>query len=63
MAVSVRAVEPDAAPGAPLDIRRDATVAAVERVMPSVVNIASRTWVSAETPYERRLREFYGYRK
>ncbi len=63
LAVSVRAVEPDAAPGAPLDIRRDATVAAVERVMPSVVNIASRTWVSAETPYERRLREFYGYRK
>ena len=46
-----------------LDVRRDATVIAVERVMPSVVNIATRTWVNSETASERMLREFYGYRK
>jgi S1-C subfamily serine protease len=50
-------------PEASLDIRRDATVIAVERVMPSVVNIATRTWVNNETAYERMLREFYGYRR
>ena len=47
----------------PADLRRDATVLAVERVMPSVVNIATRTWVNRETAYERRLREFYGYQR
>ena len=67
--VAVADDEPAAAssPGLPpepsLDIRRDATVMAVERVMPSVVNIATRTWVSSETAYERMLREFYGYRR
>ncbi len=45
------------------DIRRDATVLAVERVMPAVVNIATRTWVDRESAYERRLREFYGYQR
>lgn len=50
-----------AAPSA--DLRRDATVLAVERVMPTVVNIATRTWVNRETAYERRLREFYGYQR
>ena len=52
-----------AVPEPSLDIRRDATVMAVERVMPSVVNIATRTWVNSETAYERMLREFYGYRR
>jgi serine protease Do len=52
-----------AQPEAPVDIRRDATVLAVERVMPAVVNIATRTWVDRETPYERRWREFYGYQR
>jgi S1-C subfamily serine protease len=50
-------------PEAPLDIRRDATVQAVERVLPSVVNIASRTWVNEETAYDRMLREYYGYKR
>jgi S1-C subfamily serine protease len=45
------------------DIRRDATVLAVERVMPAVVNIATRSWVDRESAYERRLREFYGYQR
>lgn len=56
--------EGEAVPAAPsADIRRDATVLAVERVMPAVVNIATRTWVDRESAYERRLREFYGYQR
>lgn len=45
------------------DPRRDATVVAVERVMPSVVNIATRTWVEREHPYERLWRQYYGYQR
>lgn len=49
-------------PAAPLevDIRRDATVAAIERVMPSVVNIATAQLVRRNDPYEELLRRFYG---
>jgi S1-C subfamily serine protease len=57
------AAEAAAVPEVPLDVRRDATVAAVERVLPAVVNIASRTWVNEETPYERMRRQFYGYQR
>lgn len=42
------------------DIRRDATVMAVEKVMPSVVNISTLT-VERADPYEQMLREFFGY--
>lgn len=42
------------------DIRRDATVTAVERVLPSVVNIGTLTMSRAD-PYEQMLREFFGY--
>src|SRR6476660_5038418 len=42
------------------DIRRDATVAAVERVMPCVVNIATTTLVEYEDFYESLYREFFG---
>ncbi len=45
-----------------VDIRRDATVLAVERVMPSVVNIGTLT-VERADPYEEMLREFFGYRR
>ena len=55
--------EPVTAPETTLDVRRDATVQAVERVLPSVVNIASRTWVTEETAYDRMLREYYGYKR
>src|SRR6266699_2491008 len=41
-------------------IRRDATVAAVERVMPSVVNIATATVVEYEDFYQRLFSEFFG---
>lgn len=51
-----------AAPGvaAAGDVRRDATVAAVERVLPAVVNIATMT-VERADPYDQMLREFFGY--
>ncbi len=56
--------EPDAGlPTSPeLDVRRDSTVAAVERVMPAVVNIATRTWVDrgASDPFQRFIDEYYG---
>ncbi len=67
--VARAADEPSTAEAEPLaatataDIRRDATVQAVDRVMPSVVNIATRSWVDRESAYERRLREFYGYQR
>jgi S1-C subfamily serine protease len=41
------------------DIRRDATVAAVERVMPAVVNIATETLVEISDPREDLFREFF----
>ena len=46
-----------------LDIRRDATVAAVERVMPAVVNIATRTRInhSHDDPNQRLIDEYFGY--
>jgi serine protease Do len=42
------------------DIRRDTTVAAVEEVMPSVVNIATETIVEYEDFYQRLFRDFFG---
>ena len=44
------------------DVRRDAAVTAVERVMPSVVNIATTTVVDSTDPYFRWRAEFFGYR-
>src|SRR5258705_8534690 len=42
------------------DIRRDATVIAVEKVMPSVVNIATETIVEYQDFYQNIFREFFG---
>src|SRR5262245_12185964 len=42
------------------DIRRDATVDAIDQVMPSVVNIATATVVEYEDWYSSMLRQFYG---
>ena len=42
------------------DIRRDATVAAIERVMPSVVNIRTTQLVYRDDPYDKIFRRFYG---
>ncbi len=51
-------------PAAPaeVDIRRDATVAAIERVIPSVVNIATAQLLRRNDPYEELLRRFYGFK-
>jgi S1-C subfamily serine protease len=46
--------------GAEPDVRRDAAVLAVERVMPSVVNIQTKTIVERRGFYDDLLREFYG---
>lgn len=42
------------------DVRRDAVVEAVQRVMPSVVNIRTETIVERNDPYERLLQDFWG---
>lgn len=44
------------------DIRRDATVIAVEQLIPCVVNIATETVVEQHDFYETLLRDFYGVR-
>jgi serine protease Do len=41
------------------DPRRDLTVAVVERVLPSVVNVATRTVVEVRDPWERILRQYW----
>jgi S1-C subfamily serine protease len=43
------------------DVRRDATVNAVEQVMPSVVNIGTETVVEYHELYDELLRQFYGW--
>jgi serine protease Do len=45
-------------PPAP-DVRRDATVEAVQRVMPAVVNIATETVLQVRDPLEQLFREFF----
>jgi S1-C subfamily serine protease len=52
LAAAVRAADPDP--------RRDAAVIAVERAMPSVVNISALEIVERHDPYEAILREFWG---
>lgn len=46
-------------PAAEADVRRDAVVEAVQRVMPSVVNIATETIVPIRDPMENLFREFF----
>ena len=43
------------------DIRRDATVVAIDQVLPSVVNIATETVREYHEWYDTMLREFYGW--
>ena len=51
-----------AAGGQPVesDVRRDATVLAVEKVLPSVVNIATETIIHVRDPFEDFFRQFWG---
>ncbi len=46
--------------GAEPDVRRDATVAVVERVMPCVVNIATEEIVEYRDPFADMFQEFWG---
>ncbi|HKQ38420.1 MAG TPA: trypsin-like peptidase domain-containing protein, partial [Verrucomicrobiae bacterium] len=41
------------------DIRRDATVEAVQRVMPAVVNVATETVIQVHDPIEQLFRDFF----
>jgi S1-C subfamily serine protease len=43
------------------DLRHDATVAAVEGVLPSVVNVATARVVQYSDFYDRLMREYYGW--
>src|ERR1700752_1996649 len=45
--------------GSEPDVRRDATVEAVERILPSVVNIATETVINIRDPFEEMLRQFF----
>jgi serine protease Do len=45
---------------AELDVRRDATVEAVEKVMPSVVNVATETIVEIRDPFSEVFEQFFG---
>jgi len=45
------------------DLRRDATVEAIEKVMPSVVNIATETVIEYHEWYDELLRQFYGWQR
>ena len=42
------------------DIRKDQTVRAIQKVMPSVVNIGTATLVRRSDPYEAFLRQYFG---
>ncbi len=43
------------------DIRRDATVKAIEKVLPAVVNVATETVIEYHDPYDEMLRQFFGW--
>ena len=49
-----------AASAAEPDLRRDATVEAIRRVMPSVVNIRTETMVESRDFYDDFFRNFFG---
>lgn len=50
----------ESAPSSGQDVRRDWTVAAIEKVMPSVVNVATARVVEYNDFYQNLLRQFYG---
>jgi S1-C subfamily serine protease len=62
LAVLVHLCEVRSAVAASLpDVRRDAAVIAIDKVMPSVVNIATETLIQYHDWYGELLQHFYGY--
>jgi len=51
-----------AATAPPADVRRDATVEAVQRALPAVVNIRTETIVERHDPFEQLFQNFWGPR-
>ncbi|MFM8879341.1 MAG: trypsin-like peptidase domain-containing protein [Verrucomicrobiota bacterium] len=60
--LGVRAQQTDLTKTEPLDVRRDATVEAIERVMPSVVNVEGSADVDPNSADDRFMAEFFGWR-
>jgi serine protease Do len=61
--LAVGALQAAVAPAAPeVDIRRDATVAAIERVTPSVVNIRTSKLVQRNTLEDEIRRRYFGWK-
>lgn len=56
------AQQADPARNEPLDVRRDATVEAIERVMPSVVNVEGSADIDPNSAEDRLMAEFFGWR-
>jgi serine protease Do len=59
-ALLVAAVQTTANAAADGDVRRDATVRAIEEVMPSVVNVSTETIVEVRDPLENVFKDFFG---
>jgi S1-C subfamily serine protease len=62
LAGAIRAQQTDLTKTEPLDVRRDATVEAIERVMPSVVNVEGSADVDPNSADDRLMAEFFGWR-
>lgn len=60
--VYLRGATPEAEGPEP-DIRRNATVRAIEEVMPSVVNIRTESYVEVQDPFQEFWQQFYGVRR
>ena len=57
------AVPSTSSQSAETDVRRDATVDAIDQAMPSVVNIATATVVEYHDAFEDFMRQFFGYNR
>jgi S1-C subfamily serine protease len=62
MGLALLATATATAPPVQTDIRHDAIVQAVEKVMPCVVNVATESVVQSRDPFEEMMRKFYGSR-
>jgi S1-C subfamily serine protease len=62
LAGAIQAQQTDLTKTEPLDVRRDATVEAIERVMPSVVNVEGSADVDPNSADDRLMAEFFGWR-